>query len=126
MTKPPTLILRYNAHTTAPPPRVVLRRSGGGSAEVMLDVATAQGILSSSPDPTMRQHVWEVLNTGSAFNIDVLDRLIEARRKLAVQLGYKSHAEMATIDKVLDWFVLVFVFGIGIVYGHVQFSFLNV
>ncbi len=108
------LILRYNAHITAPPARVVLRRSGGGSTEVTLDAASAQGILSSSPDPILRRHVWEELNAGSASNVDVLDHLIKARRKLAMQLGYRSHAEMATVDKVWDWFV----FGIGIVHGH--------
>ncbi len=105
MTIPLMLFLRYNAHITAPPARVVLRRSGGGSTEVTLDAASAEGILSSSPDSILRQNVWEELNAGSASNVDVLDRLIEARRKLAVQLGYQSHTEMATVDKVWDWFV---------------------
>ncbi len=100
------LILRYNAHSTSPPARVVLRRSGGGSTEVMLDASSAEGILSSSPDPILRQHVWELLNANSTSNVDVLDRLIEARRKLAVKLGYRSHAEKATVDKVRDLFLV--------------------
>ncbi|KAJ7567508.1 hypothetical protein O6H91_02G150900 [Diphasiastrum complanatum] len=63
-------------------------------------VITEPGILSSIlkwvPDPEVRKQVYIVGNTVPKANLQVLDRLIEARHEFSKLLGYNSYAEFAT------------------------------